>query len=1135
MNLFETTVDQRPAPLGFRLQRLEVYNWGTFDRKVWSLDLQGDTSLLTGDVGSGKSTLVDAVITLLVPPRKVTYNKAADASAKERSLTSYVRGYYGQKRTENGGGRPEALRDRDQYSVVLGVFSDRNFGRTVTLAQVFWFPDETVSYPKRFYVLAQKTLSITERFSAIGGDMKSFRKQLEKDPFIRTYDDYPQYGHEFRKIFGIRQVQAMDLFQQTISLKKVDSLTGFVRQNMLEVPDTEQEVDLMLHQYHDLEAAHQAVQRAREQQKQLEPIEALGQTYCMTLAEQQETEAMQALLDSWYAEKAYKIREAMLSQVGQRVQVLTAEEKVVSRDLQSIQDQLTSVRMEMARNGGQQLDEVRHRLDTQQQVREQCLAVRQRYQEQIDKLDLIMPATAGAFVQNQQAMAGRGNAIERDLEDLALDAADLEANRKEAAGKEKKLAEEIGSLLSRKSNIPNRFIKIREELCTGLNLAESEMPFVGELIAVSDEEQEWEGAIERLLRSFGISLLVPEAHYGEVADWMDHHDLGTRMVYYRVPDYVEKADMGSLAENVVAAKLTLREDSPYCDWLAGELAARFRHSCCETMQQFRQAKYALTRTGQVKVNGRRHEKDDRYRIDDRRQYVLGFSNLRKIQSLRDDVEAMQAEQKFFQQKLRHNKEEQRKLRHQQDAIMLAGQVECFSDLDLAPVENELEELQAKVEELRQKNDIYRKLQDEEGRLIRQVALQSETLNQQRGELGQLRERVDGLRQGMAEDLELFAETMPDAKARAYPLLERHAPEALQELEETSFSLNRRQKQQAVYTKWLTRRSQQQAGCLQQLGQQLTEAMAGYRQRWPENCAELLCRPEAAPDYIVVLDRLRTDDLPKFEGRFRELLRENTINQIALFQTHLDDVCQEIEDRIGRINQSLSEIDYNEGRYIQIECSPAASEMITEFRRKLKSCTDDALTGTADATYSELKFRQVADLLERLQGRPGSADADAHWRSEVIDVRNWYTFAASERWRCPEPDQDEEYEHYTDSGGKSGGQKEKLAYTILAASIVYNFGLEGRHSGEQSFRFVVIDEAFLKSSDESARFGLELFQKLDLQLLVVTPLLKIATIEPYVHHVGFVYQKDEEHRSYLRNLTIEELRVARSSYAAENNM
>ena len=295
MDLFSMN-NAAEVPLGFRLQRLEVYNWGTFDERVWSLELNGEMSLLTGDVGSGKSTLVDALLTLLVPPRKVTYNKAADASAKERSLASYVRGYYGQKRTENGGGRPEALRDKNKYSVILGVFTDKNFGRTVTLAQVFWFPDETAASPKRFYVLAQKTLSITERFSNIGGDMRAFRKNLERDSFIRTFDDYPQYGHEFRKIFGIRQVQAMDLFQQTVSMKKVDSLTSFVRQNMLEVPETEQEVELMLRQYHDLEAAHQAVQKAKEQQKMLQPIETLGESYGKASREQAETQAMQAVL-----------------------------------------------------------------------------------------------------------------------------------------------------------------------------------------------------------------------------------------------------------------------------------------------------------------------------------------------------------------------------------------------------------------------------------------------------------------------------------------------------------------------------------------------------------------------------------------------------------------------------------------------------------------------------------------------------------------------------------------------------------------------------------------------------------------------------------------------------------------------
>jgi len=50
---------------GFRLQGLEVFNWGAFDARVWRLNLDGKNALLTGDIGSGKSTLVDAVTTLL--------------------------------------------------------------------------------------------------------------------------------------------------------------------------------------------------------------------------------------------------------------------------------------------------------------------------------------------------------------------------------------------------------------------------------------------------------------------------------------------------------------------------------------------------------------------------------------------------------------------------------------------------------------------------------------------------------------------------------------------------------------------------------------------------------------------------------------------------------------------------------------------------------------------------------------------------------------------------------------------------------------------------------------------------------------------------------------------------------------
>ena len=82
---------------------------------------------------------------------------------------------------------------------------------------------------------------------------------------------------------------------------------------------------------------------------------------------------------------------------------------------------------------------------------------------------------------------------------------------------------------------------------------------------------------------------------------------------------------------------------------------------------------------------------------------------------------------------------------------------------------------------------------------------------------------------------------------------------------------------------------------------------------------------------------------------------------------------------------------------------------------------------------------------------------------------------------------------------------------------------------RSFRFVVIDEAFGRGSDESARYGLELFQRMKLQLLIVTPLQKIHVIEPFVAHVGFVANTNGDD-SQLRNMTIQEYRDERDRRA-----
>jgi len=259
-------------------------------------------------------------------------------------------------------------------------------------------------------------------------------------------------------------------------------------------------------------------------------------------------------------------------------------------------------------------------------------------------------------------------------------------------------------------------------------------------------------------------------------------------------------------------------------------------------------------------------------------------------------------------------------------------------------------------------------------------------------------------------------------------------------------------------------------------------------------------------------------LPRFEARFKEMLNENTIREIANFQSQLMRERETIKERIERINASLTHIDYVEGRYITLLAQAAVDSEIQTFQQDLKACTEGSVTGSEDQQYSEDKFLQVEKIIARFRGREGDMDVDLRWQRKVTDVRNWFRFAASERWR----EDDTEYEHYADSGGKSGGQKEKLAYTILAASLAYQFGLEWNAVRSRSFRFVVIDEAFGRGSDESAEYGLKLFAQLNLQLLIVTPLQKIHIIEPHVQHVGYVSNEGGT-SSKLRNLSIETYR------------
>ena len=1099
---------------GFRLQRLEVFNWGTFDGRVWTLRLDGTNGLLTGDIGSGKSTLVDAVTTLLVPSQRIAYNKAAGADTRERSLRSYVLGFYKSERQESlgGGAKPVALRDSNAYSVVLGVFHNEGYDKTVTLAQVFWMRDPA-GQPARLFAAAERDLSIAIDFSGFGPEIPALRKRLKAEN-VEVFDSFPPYGAWFRRRFGIDNEQALELFHQTVSLKSVGNLTDFVRSHMLEPFEVEQRIASLIGHFEDLNRAHEAVLKAKQQITTLEPLVEDCNRHGELSASTEELRNCREALRPWFASLKLDLLSHRLVNLEEELFRHESAIKRLEEQRRDEQERERNLRRTIAENGGDRIESISSEIRVKQQELDRKKLKSDRYGDLVRQLGET-PATAIEEFLRQRASheAMRDTAGEREasvqnhLNEIGVEVAQEQQEYQE-------LMAEIASLKARRNNIDDRQIAMRRDLCRALGIDESEMPFAGELLQVREEETAWEGAVERLLRNFALSLIVPDRHYAPVAEWVDRTHLRGRLVYFRVRP---QARRDSLPDNPSALphKLMIKADSPHFDWLEREISHRFDVVCCDSHEEFRREQKAITMAGQIKMPGERHEKDDRHRIDDRSRYVLGWDNAAKIAVLEENARLKNGRLGELKSRMKALQQEQTSLKERLAILSRLDEHPDFHDLDWQPVAVAIARLETEKRELESTSDTLRTLTAQLEEVEKELRETERLLDERKSKRSKTEQKISDTRELEHQAQPFVTEASPEATAR-FPRLETLQAEMPDTKALTVESCDNRERDMRDR---LQSRIDAEDKKLSRLNDRIIQAMTGYNDKWPLETREVDVNIASAGEYRSMLGQLRADDLPRFEGRFKELLNENTIREVANFQSQLARERETIKERIGRINESLTQIDYNPGRYISLEAQMNLDADIREFQADLRSCTEGALTGSDDAQYSEARFLQVRRIIDRFRGREEFSDLDRRWTAKVTDVRNWFVFAASERWK----EDNAEHEHYADSGGKSGGQKEKLAYTVLAASLAYQFGLKLDEVRSRSFRFVVIDEAFGRGSDESAHYGLQLFAKFNLQLLIVTPLQKIHIIEPFVSSVGFVHNQDGR-ASVLRNLSIEEYRA-----------
>lgn len=257
----------------FRMSKLQVFNWGTFSG-VHDVPIASRGFLFVGRSGSGKTTLLDAFSALLVPPKWIDFNAAAregerSGRDRDRSLVSYVRGAWAEQQDDDSGEiATQYLRPGTTWSALALTYAN-DAGRSIVLVQLFWIRGKSNGRDdlRRYFLIFERPFDLRE----IGDFKLEVRKLKQRIPEAFAREDFAPYAERFRRLLGIDNELALRLLHKTQSAKNLGDLNTFLREFMLDRPETFAAAERLVTEFADLHAAHQAVVTARDQIQMLGP------------------------------------------------------------------------------------------------------------------------------------------------------------------------------------------------------------------------------------------------------------------------------------------------------------------------------------------------------------------------------------------------------------------------------------------------------------------------------------------------------------------------------------------------------------------------------------------------------------------------------------------------------------------------------------------------------------------------------------------------------------------------------------------------------------------------------------------------------------------------------------------------
>jgi len=1115
---------------GFRLHHFSVLNWGTFHGRVHSFHPDGRTSLLSGSNGAGKSTLADAILTLLIDSRKRNYNQASAGGGerkqrKERSEKDYILGTYSEEHDQDlGYGHPKQLRRAgESVTVLLGYFYNGTYEQHVTLAQVLWLtPSKSL---KRAFIVSKKKLTIEGDFSDLGSSAEVVQnlKSRGLEP-LDTFKTYSQRFHEALYLSVDRN--PMDIFNQAVCIKDISNLTNFIREFMLDDGGAPKKLEDLRSNFEELRRTHDRIQREKQRLDRLNAIHSLHGTYLIQQDQVDRWNGCKEAAPLFFAERELELRQEGAMKIELELTKARAEELSESHKAEQAEDRIGQLKRDIeSSDAGRRLRSIDARLEAlTKEIKER----QERHERFMGKASVwrsgVICQSESEFLQIESDTLKDKERFTRSSSELGKSLSKQTLEKEQLETQQEEVSAQIRSLEEREGKIDAERARIRNRIAAALQVDQKELPFVGELVQVKESESRWTGAIERLVHNFALCVLVPERLRQQMDQHVHRTNLRGRLVYH-VLDSGSRSPNPQLEADSVASKLELHEEAgEFENWLAAELSYRFDHICYEdTKTGFRQAKTAVTINGLIKQSGSERRKDDRYDINDRSRDVLGWDNSAKIEALQKSQKELESKRETLADSIRRQTSEKSRLDAALKAIEALPQIAAsWQEIDYFSLVEDQESLRVEKKELESGSDELSRLQKqlsaakEEKKLAQE---KSKSASERKGSLDtqqeqnqngiQLCEQIvrvahqDEAQLQNLKDWVAVIEELMDIPATTLSALDQARNQILEEIQSKLRNANQKRDQAGNSAKFKMQEF---------LAQVRNEDSKLHDELYSGDLQVAGYNNELFEPFERLRSRIKEEDLPKNERGFKRLLQTNLIEDLSNFDGLLQEHAETIKRRIEDLNLHLKEVDFDRNKHSYIQLVP---ERVTDdhqrwFRQHREYALQD-ITNVEDSDEARNeRFSRVKHFLDQLA-------VDEKRTQRVIDVRNWFEFRADEFYR----DGDRYDQSYSGASGKSGGEKNRLASTILATAIAYQYGISLNNERQtETFRLVVVDEMFSKTDDEFSTYLLELFKKFSLQLIIVQPLdSKVHLVQKYAERYHIVTRPKEY--SEIHNLDVHE--------------